>query len=156
MPSTLSRGALACALAILASQATAQTRIDASGTIAPSVGTAGSLGKDYSANQPPLPNVGSNFGSTGPWANYVLIETVPINPARFNIDIENISGAQIVIMRDDGTASSGAAPLNASVFALAGGAAAGAQGGSWSSQTFKGRLQIYAATSTAQVAVMGD
>lgn len=114
----------------------------------------GSLGADNSANKPALPNVGANFGASGVYANYLLITTVPANPSRLSIDVENTSGAQIVIVRDDGTAASGAAPVNASAFVLAGGAAAGAQGGSWTSQTFKGRVQVYAPSSSAQVAVM--
>jgi hypothetical protein len=86
----------------------------------------------------------------------VLVATVAASTTRFNIDVENTSGAQIAIVRDDGTAAGGAAPVNASVFALAGGSSVGAQGGAWSSQTFKGRLQIYAPSSGAIVAVMGD
>ena len=121
-----------------------------------SVASTGSTGLDYSSNKPTLPNVGSNFGTTGLYANYVLLTTVPANPLRNNVDIENISGAQIAIIRDDGTAASGSAPTNASVFSLAAGTASGAQGGSWSSTTFKGRLQIYAANSADVVAVMVD
>jgi hypothetical protein len=118
------------------------------------VSTAGTTGLDYSANKPTLPNVGANFAASGPYASYVLIATVPASATRNNVDIENTSGAQIAIIRDDGTAAGGAVPVNASVFALAGGSGAGAQGGAWSSQTFKGRLQIYSASSAAQVAVM--
>ena len=118
------------------------------------VGTAGSTGLDDSANKPTLPNVGANFAASGPYAGYVLIAAVPASPTRLNVDIENTSGAQIAVVRDDGTAAAGAAPVNASVFALAGGSGAGAQGGAWSSDRFKGRLQIYAPSSTAQVAVM--
>lgn len=117
---------------------------------------AGSVGSDLSANKPALPAVGQPFAAAGPYASYVLIATVPASPSRNNVDIENISGAQIAVVRDDGTAASGAAPNNASVFALGGGSAAGAQGGAWSSQTFKGRLQIYAPSSTAIVSVMVD
>ncbi|HDR9029961.1 hypothetical protein [Burkholderia vietnamiensis] len=116
----------------------------------------GSTGTDYSANKPTIPNVGAAFGASGPYANYVLVATVPASPTRNNIDIENISGAQIAVVRDDGTAANGAAPANASVFTLAGGASAGAQGGAWSSQTFKGRLQIYAPSAAAIVSVMVD
>lgn len=114
----------------------------------------GSTGHDFSANIPTLPNIGANFAAGGPYSSYVLIATVPASATRANVDIENTSGGQIAIIRDDGTAASAAAPANASVFALQGGGAAGQQGGSWSSSTFKGRLQIYAASSAAQVAVM--
>lgn len=117
---------------------------------------AGSTGTDYSGNKPAIPAVGANFGSSGTYANYVLIATVPANSSRFAIEVENTSGVQIAVVRDDGTAASGAAPANASVFALTGGSAIGAQGGSWTSQTFRGRVQVYAPSSTAQVAVMQD
>ncbi|MEZ7525200.1 hypothetical protein [Burkholderia vietnamiensis] len=120
------------------------------------VNQAGSTGTDYSANKPTIPNVGAAFGASGPYANYVLVATVPALATRNNVDIENISGAQIAVVRDDGTAANGAAPANASVFALGGGASAGAQGGAWSSQTFKGRLQIYAPSAAAVVSVMVD
>jgi len=116
----------------------------------------GSTGLDLSANKPTLPNVGAAFAASGPYASYVLVATVPASATRANVDIENLSGAQIAIVRDDGTAAGGAAPVNASIFSLAGGAAAGQQGGSWASSTFKGRLQIYAASASAQVAVMVD
>ncbi|HEX7906882.1 MAG TPA: hypothetical protein VF534_02150 [Paraburkholderia sp.] len=118
--------------------------------------SAGTTGLDYSANKPALPNVGAQFGNAGPYANYFLIATVPAAPTRNNVNIENTSGAQIAVVRDDGTVTSGNAPTNASVFALGGGSAVGVQGGSWSSQTFKGRLQIYAPAAAAQVTVMVD
>lgn len=85
-----------------------------------------------------------------------MIATVAANPSRSIIDIENTSGAPIVIIRDDGTAAASAAPTNASVFALGGGAGVGAQGGSWVSQTFKGRVQIYSTNAAAQVAIFTD
>ena len=116
----------------------------------------GSKGMDYSANKPALPNVGANFGSTGPYANYVLITTVPATSIRYLVDIENDSGYQIAIVRDDGTAATGSQPMNASVFSLGPGSGVGAQGGSWTSTTFYGRLQIYAPSSSAQVSVMVD
>lgn len=109
---------------------------------------------DFSANKPALPNVGAAFGATGPYANYVLVATVPASVTRNNVDIENISGAQVAVVRDDGSAAPGSPPANASVFSLAGGTAAGAPGGVWSSNTFKGRLQIYAPASTAIVTAM--
>ena len=138
---------------VLISGAQAQTYKDSSGTIVRGVASAGSKGVDISANQPILPNVGANFGASGPYLNYVLIAAVPANPARFSVDVENNSGAQIAILLDDGTAASGSAPANASVFALSGGSGAGSQGGSWVSQVEKGRLQVYAPSSSAQVAI---
>jgi hypothetical protein len=104
----------------------------------------GSVGVDRSANKPTPPNVGSNFGGTGPYANYVLVETIPVNANRNAVDCENATGAQIVIERDDGTVSSGSAPANATVFPIGGGAGTAQQGGSWSSTTFRGRIQVFA------------
>jgi hypothetical protein len=152
-PIKLFFAALSCTALYWITPAEGQTYRDSSGTVVSGVAQAGSNGKDYSVNPPTLPSIGSNFGATGIYANYVLIATVPANPVRMNVDIENTSGAQIVIVRDDGTAAGGAPPLNSSVLALTGGTAVGAQGGSYVSQTFKGRLQIYAPSSSAQVAV---
>lgn len=122
------------------------------------VPNAGSTGRDYSAGAPTIPNIGATFGA-GIYDGYVVAATRAANPTRANIDVENCTGATIVVVRDDGTAASGAAPTNASVFALGGGPAPGAQGGAWSSTTFKGRLQIYAPaalTGGAFVSVMED
>lgn len=126
------------------------------GSVAFPTKSGGTTGTDYSANKPTLPNVGSNFSASGPYASYILIATVPASTSRSKVDIENTSGAQIVVIRDDGTAASGAAPTNASVFALAPGNGVGSQGGSWATTSFYGRLQIYAASSSAQIAVMVD
>ncbi len=141
---------------MLAPAALAQTYRDSGGTAVPGFAQAGTKGRDYSANPPALPSVGANFSASGPYANYVLIQTIPASATRIAVDIENTSGAQIAIVRDDGSAANGAAPANASAFALGPGAAAGAQGGSWTSQTFKGRVQIYAPSSTAFVAAFAE
>ncbi len=121
-----------------------------------SVSNAGSTGLDFSTNAPALPLIGNGFGTSGPYANYLLIRTVPANPGRNNLDIENNSGAQIAILRDDGSAATGSAPNAATIFALAGGAGIGSQGGSWSTASFKGRIQVFAPSATAQVAVFQD
>ena len=118
------------------------------------VSFSGSTGTDYSVNQPTLPNIGANFGATGPYANYTLVKTIPASATRRNLDIENTSGAQIVVLLDDGTATSGNAPANATVFAISGGGTVGAQGGSWSSQTEQGRVQLFGPAGTSpQIAV---
>ncbi len=114
------------------------------------------VGTDYSTNKPTIPNVGSNFAASGPYASYVLLTSIPAGAILNSIDIENTSGAQIVIVRDDGTTANGAAPANASIFTLAGGAGAGQQGGAWGSTTFRGRIQIYAPSASAQVAIFVD
>ena len=99
---------------------------------------------DFSANKPTIPNVGSNFGATGPYADYVLLETVGINSSCVNLEVQNQSvSAQIVRALDDGQAEAGAAPTNASIKVLAAAAAAGGAGGYWTSQTNKRRIQIY-------------
>ena len=107
---------------------------------------------DFSFNKPALPVVGTNFGGTGPYANYFYLGSVP-NTLGKEVEVINTSGAQIALILDDGTAATGAAPQNASVFSLAGGSGVGSQGTIWNSPIFKGRIQIYAPTSTAQIMV---
>lgn len=124
------------------------------GAVTARFSASGSSGLDFSANQPALPVVGSPFAGAGPYASYVLVATIPANTLIRAIDIENTSGAQIALVLDDGSAAVGAAPVNASVFALAGGSGVGSQGGSWSTSQFIGRVQVYAPSSAAQVAVM--
>ena len=108
---------------------------------------------DYSSNKPTLPNIGANFASSGPYSGYILISTVPASPSRIAIDVENISGSQIAILIDDGTASNGSAPANASVFSLGGGGTVGSQGGSWTSSSERGRIQVFAPSSSAIVSI---
>ena len=125
--------------------------VDALGTAA----LFGSTGLDFSANPPALPTVGSVWPNSGPYANYALLATVQASATRALIDVENTSGVQVAILRDDGAAKSGAAPTNASVFALTPGTGAGSQGGSWTSTTFKGRIQVYGIAGS-QVTIMVD
>jgi hypothetical protein len=120
------------------------------------VSGAGSVGTDYSENKPAVPNVGAAFGATGPYANYALIGTIPANPNRSYVEVQNTSGAPIVLIRDDGTAAGGAAPAQASVIPLDGGAATNRQGGSWASRTFRGRIQIYAPAGTPPITAFED
>lgn len=122
-------------------------------------GSSGSTGKDFSANKPAVPVVGAAFAAGGPFGSYLLVKTVAANPTRAAIEIANLTGDQIAVVRDDGTAANAAAPVEATPFALAGGAGAGQQGGTWGSKTFKGRLQIYAPVALAGnafVSVMED
>lgn len=113
----------------------------------------GSVGTDASGNKPTLPNVAADFAASGPYASYTRVAVLDVNTGRASVSIENTSGAQIAVILDDGTAEDAAAPANASVFSLSGGASSGAQGGSWASITEKGRIQIYAPSSGAQVMV---
>jgi hypothetical protein len=117
----------------------------------------GSVGSDFSANKPALPNIGvTSFTYTPDSRTYNLVATVSANTSRSNIDIENNCGDQILVLRDDGTAANSAAPVNASIFSLTGGSSPGSQGGSWSSTTFKGRIRVFAANTSAQISVMVD
>jgi hypothetical protein len=114
--------------------------------------SSGSIGTDYSANKPAVPGIGLQFPASGPYASYVLVTTVPASVYLFT-EIENNSGGQIVIILDDGTAAAGAAPVNYSIFPLAGGLGSGSQGGSWQNSSERGRIQVYAPITTAQVKV---
>ncbi|HEX7911812.1 MAG TPA: hypothetical protein VF534_27475 [Paraburkholderia sp.] len=105
----------------------------------------GSTGIDYSANKPTIPGVGQPFsGAAAPYASYVLLTTIPANPFRANVEILNPSGVQLIAVLDDGTVTAGNPPNNASIVPLGPGSVAGAQGGGWNDQTFKGRVQVYA------------
>lgn len=153
----MARMAIAAAISLTAFSAPsgeAQSYRDSAGTVVQALALAGSQGRDFSVNAPAPPVVGANFSAAGPYASYVLLTSVAASPSRFSIDVENDSGGQVVVVRDDGAALAGSAPANASVFPLAGGPSAGSQGGAWSSQTFKGRVQIYAPAASAQVAIM--
>jgi hypothetical protein len=128
-------------------------------TIGFPVTQAGTTGLDYSANKPTLPNIGVSPWPTAagnPYSGYFLVATAPASPGRNCLEVWNPSGAQIVVVRDDGTAANNAAPNNASAFPLGGGSATGAQGGYWVTQTFKGRVQIYALSASAFVTVTVD
>ena len=111
----------------------------------------GSSGNDFSLNKPAIPNVGAGFGATGTYANYVYLGALPASSTRNEVEVINTSGAQVVLVLDDGLAATGTAPSNASVFALSAGSGVGSQGGAWQSAIFKGRVQFYALSATAQV-----
>jgi hypothetical protein len=124
----------------------------------------GSAGVDYSSGKPALPTVQQSsaigtatFGGSSTYAAYVLVSIIPSAPTRAgnNVEIINDSGSNIVAILDDGTAAVGSAPNNASVRPISP-TTVGNQGGAWSDQTFKGRVQIYAqAGANAQVMARG-
>jgi hypothetical protein len=125
----------------------------------------GSVGADFSssANHTALPaaigaTIGtSTYGGSGPFAAYILVASAAANASRANIDVENISGSTVVVVRDDGTAAAASAPVNASWFLLAGGGTGPSQGGAWSSTTFRGRVQLWmASVPTYSPSVFGD
>lgn len=100
--------------------------------------TAGSTGTDYSINAAAVPVSG-----------LTLLQTVAATPSRNAIEIQNQSAGSIQIVRDDGANSAPSSIL------LGSGGSQGAQGGGWSSTTFKGRLRIYGAPG-AQIAIFQD
>lgn len=107
-------------------------------TTAYAVQIAGSTGLDYSANQPAV-------------AAH-LLSTVPANPLRNSVEVQNQSAEIIQVWLDDGNATAG----TLSVLLLAPGSGANTQGADWQSSTFKGRVRVYSATAADQVAVHQD
>ncbi len=103
------------------------------------VNQAGSTGTDYSATPSAVPVAGD-----------VLVATVPATATRAFVEVQNQSAGAVQVVRDDGAGN------NQTTILLAAGSGAGTQGGGWSSATFKGRVRVYAATSTAQVAAYQD
>ena len=119
--------------------------------------TGGTTGLDFTANDPTWPAAGANFGTFGgPYDTWILLTTVPAQPARLNVTIDNMSSAQILCLRDDGTAGPGAALSNATGFTLNPKVSVGPEGGNYSSATFRGRIQIYGASSSQIVAASTD
>lgn len=94
---------------------------------------AGGTITDYSANAP------------AHLAN--LIATVPINAGRNHIEVQNQAAVAIQAVIDDGAGG------NEAIILLDAGSGANAQGGAWESNSFKGRLRIFATNTTDQVCV---
>lgn len=95
-------------------------------------------GQDFSANAASVPLPG-----------YVLLTTVP--PAlRGSLEVQNQSTDPIQVVRDDGFGN------QVTSIMLAAAAATGGQGGSWSSTTFRGRIRVYAPSSSDRVAVFQE
>lgn len=84
-----------------------------------------------------------------PIATYVLLATIPEGPMRANVAVQNQSAATIQVVRGDPSGNNQVSIL------LASGGAAGAQGASWDSNTFKGRVLIYG-PSGSQIAAWED
>lgn len=74
-----------------------------------------------------------------------LLVTIPATASRSYVEVQNQSAATVSVVRDDGSATAGTVSL-----ILLAGSGAGAQGGGWSSTTFRGRVLVYGA-SGAQV-----
>jgi hypothetical protein len=109
----------------------------AANPIVSNVTVAGTTGTDYSANAAAVPIAG-----------LVLLATVPATPSRAYVEVQNQSAGQIQLVRDDGAGAN-----QSSVLLASGGA--NAQGGGWSSTTFKGRVRVYGVTGS-QVSAFQD
>ena len=103
------------------------------------VSRAGSFGVDWSAN-----------GQTVPISGYALLATIPTKRNRNFIEVQNQSIYTVQIVRDDGTGAQ-----QTSVILGPAGSSPG-QGGNWTSDTFKGRLRVFAANASAAVAIYED
>jgi hypothetical protein len=101
-----------------------------------------------------LPAIGANFAASGPYASYVLLGTVPADGARMELSAQNHSTSVAVLILDDGSTASGSVPPagKATTVALSAAAVAGGPGGVFADK-FQGRVQVYGALSTSQVAV---
>lgn len=105
-------------------------------------GATGSSGVDRSANAPTGPGSASSFSFNGTTLN--LLSTIAANTSRRNVEINNTTGSQVVLVIDDGANTAG----SVSLFPLAAGSGAFAQGGDFSSQSEQGRIRIYGTTGT--------
>ena len=85
-------------------------------------GSGGSTGTDYSANKP---------AATG-----VVLATIPANPNRNWVSVQNQSANDLQVVRDDGAGG------QTTTLILASGGAVGLQGASYDSRTFRGRLTV--------------
>lgn len=92
-------------------------------------GSPGSTGADFSAN-----------AATIPMSGFVLLATIPATPSRASAEVQNQSAGTLQIVRDDGSGG------NQTSILIGSGGGAGAQGGGWSSNTFKGRIRVYGLT----------
>ena len=114
--------------------------------------------KDYSSNQPTLPVLGATtYSYNGVTFNLLTASTIPAvlpsNPSaqRGEVEIQNQSSGDILIIMDDGSAAIGGVLAAASLEVLGPGQGTGKQGGGWSSSIVQGRIQIFAPSTTAQV-----
>jgi hypothetical protein len=109
-----------------------------SNTVTVSVG--GSVLADASANAAAVPING-----------YVLLSTLAASSVRGEIECQNQDTSYVQLVLDDGSGTAG----KISTVMLAPAAATGQQGGSWVSQSFKGRARAYGPSSTQRVMLRG-
>lgn len=103
---------------------------------------AGTIGADRSANAPAGPGAATSFTFNGVTLN--LLSTIAANPARCGLEVNNTTGALIVVVLDDGANTAG----TVSLFPLAPGAGQFQQGGDFSPSNELGRLRIFGTTGT--------
>jgi hypothetical protein len=86
-----------------------------------------------------LPAIGANFAASGPYANYVLLGTVPANGALMELFAENHSTSIAVLILDSGSTPVGSVPAagTATTMALSAASVAGGVGGIRRSDTSK-------------------
>lgn len=103
---------------------------------------AGSIGVDHSANAPAGPGAATSFTFNGVAVN--LLTTIAANPNRRGIEVNNTTGALVVVVLDDGANTLSATSL----LPLAPGAGPFQQGGDFSPPNELGRVRIFGATGT--------
>jgi hypothetical protein len=110
--------------------------------------------KFYSNPSLTLPAIGANFAASGPYASYVLLGTVPADGARMEVSAQNLSTAVALLILDDGSTAVGSVPAagKATTMSLSAAPVAGGVGGIFADK-FQGRVQVYGALSTSQIAV---
>jgi hypothetical protein len=108
----------------------------------------------YSNPSLTLPAIGAPFAASGPYASFVLLKSIPADGARQDLFAENNSTGVAVLVLDDGSTAVGSVPAagKATTMALSAAAVAGGVGGIFADK-FQGRVQVYGALSTSQVAV---
>ncbi len=87
----------------------------------------GTSGKDYSVNEAAIPFPG-----------FAVLVTVPVNPSRANIQVQNMSASLVQVVQDDGE------DQQQTAFFLAPGTDVGQPGGFNENPAFKGRLRVCA------------
>jgi hypothetical protein len=108
----------------------------------------------YSNPSLTLPAIGAPFAASGPYASYVLLSTVQADGVRMELSAQNLSTSVAVLVFDDGSTAVGSVPVagKATTISLAAASVAGGVGGIFADK-FQGRVQVYGALSTSQVAV---
>lgn len=103
---------------------------------------AGSVGIDHSANAPAGPGNATSFTWNGATVN--LLATVAANPNRKSLEVNNTTGAPVVVVTDDGSNTTGTIGM----FPLVPGSAQFQQGADLSLTDELGRVRVFGTTGT--------